>query len=95
MTEIVSLAQRREIKEKDVTGAVKCYNCKHTWQAARDGGVHIFECPNCHCMKGFPQTFVTTNTFWQCSCGCDLFAVGLHGIYCAHCGQPQEPDWGK
>lgn len=69
-----------------VSGGCMCVQCGHKWVQVSAVGVTVFECPQCHVMKGVSDGFVLPEEFLECRCGGYLFVVTRDGELCANCG---------
>lgn len=87
MAEITRLDDHRP--GKWLSGMATCIVCQCQFAAVVPVGEDFVECPNCHLMFGVLDP-VMPAPYWQCNCGCALFAVSTDGYHCVRCGTHQQ-----
>lgn len=91
MTNVVDLEARRTVRNPHRSGAARCLNCKHEWQAVAPVGAASLQCPACATFQGvFVGITCTQFRQWQCVCGELTYFVDERGPYCCHCGTRPE-----
>ena len=95
MADVVDLASRRVASSADgyLTGECLCVACQHEWQGTAPVGVFDgLECPKCKTTKGVLRHGVVPEVYWECGCGCHLFAVSgiSKQVLCWQCGVAQN-----
>lgn len=81
---VVSLADRRP----HMSGAARCLDCKHEWQAVAPIGTLWLECPNCTLVRGRAIYHHSRDGVeYTCNCGNDLMRLKPEGCYCPNCGE--------
>lgn len=93
MADIVQFKPRVTLEPEapHCTGAARCLDCRHEWQAVAPLATTWMQCPACTLLRGrFVNPVHTDADHWHCNCGNDLFHVDRNGIYCPNCGDAQR-----
>jgi len=69
-----------------LSGEAICTTCKYEWVEVAPVGSTDFECPSCGTHHGLLKYPVVPQSYWECSCGNDLFYVLPSGVMCRKCG---------
>lgn len=97
MSNVISLAQRREENSPHWAGRCQCLGCGHEWTGVGPIGVTTdLECPSCKLPKGQTVCLMGADEGDQefhCQCGCRALTAykrkGLFHIMCMACGLDQ------